>query len=111
MSEKILDRKGRWRNKIISFRISPEENEILDRMVALCGTTKQAYLISCITNAEIVVEPSPFVIRSLKNELKMLISNPEFYDSEIEEFVLQLLHGFGGNKKIKIKAYNGGHRE
>ena len=26
MSQKVLDRKGKFRNKIISFRVSPEES-------------------------------------------------------------------------------------
>ena len=33
MSLKNLDNKGRWRNKTVAFRISPEENEQLERFV------------------------------------------------------------------------------
>lgn len=35
MSKKVLDQKGRFRNKLISFRMSPEESKMLDRKVAL----------------------------------------------------------------------------
>lgn len=55
MSAKNLDQKGRLRSKIISFRMSPEENKLLDRKVLLSGYTKQDYIISCILKKEIVV--------------------------------------------------------
>ena len=31
--EKNLDSKGRWRNKIVAFRVSPEEAEQIDACV------------------------------------------------------------------------------
>ena len=48
MSRKNLDQKGRVRGKIVSFRVSPEEWEMLNRKVALSGHTKQDYIISSI---------------------------------------------------------------
>ena len=45
MSQKVLDRKGRFRNKIISFRVSPEESIMLERKVKLSGLTKQDYFM------------------------------------------------------------------
>lgn len=30
--EKNLDNKGRWRNKIVAFRVSPEEAEQIDHV-------------------------------------------------------------------------------
>ena len=35
--EKNLDSKGRWRNKIVAFRVSPEEAEQIDACVRLSG--------------------------------------------------------------------------
>ena len=46
--KKRIDRKGRIRGKIISFRVSNEEAEILDRKVTLSGHSKQDYIISSI---------------------------------------------------------------
>lgn len=46
MSKKVLDQKGRFRNKIISFRMSPEESEMMDRKVASAGISKQDYIIN-----------------------------------------------------------------
>ena len=44
MTRKRLDLRGRWRNKTIAFRISPEENKLLERYVHLSGLTKQDYI-------------------------------------------------------------------
>ena len=30
MSAKCLDQQGRWRNKVVAFRMSPEEDELLE---------------------------------------------------------------------------------
>ena len=46
MSAKVLDPKGRFRWKIVSFRCSEEENAALDVAVQLSGLTKQDYIIS-----------------------------------------------------------------
>ena len=36
-----LDAKGRFRSIDVSFRVSPEESELLNRFVALSGLTKR----------------------------------------------------------------------
>mgnify|MGYP003518688548 FL=1 len=41
MSAKCLDQQGRWRNKVVAFRMSPEEDELLETAVRLSGLTKQ----------------------------------------------------------------------
>lgn len=41
MSLKSLDNKGRWRNKTVAFRVSPEEDERIETAVRLSGLTKQ----------------------------------------------------------------------
>ena len=33
--ERVLDRQGRWRNKVVAFRMSPEEDEVLEAKVKL----------------------------------------------------------------------------
>ena len=40
MSAKCLDQQGRWRNKVVAFRMSPEEDELLETAVRLSGLTK-----------------------------------------------------------------------
>ena len=56
MSVKVLDRQGRWRNKIVAFRVSPEEDEQLEAAVRLSGLTKQDYIIRRLQEKEIVID-------------------------------------------------------
>lgn len=44
MSHKNNDKQGRFRSKVIAFRVSPEENRVLERKVFLSGLTKQRNL-------------------------------------------------------------------
>jgi len=45
VSQKAYDNQGRWRNKTVAFRVSPEEDALLEKAVALSGLTKQDYII------------------------------------------------------------------
>ena len=53
--ERVLDQQGRWRNKVVAFRMSPEEDEVLEAKVKLSGLTKQEYIIRRLTDREITV--------------------------------------------------------
>ena len=70
MSAKNLDSKGRFRNKTIGFRVSPEEDKQINIAVALSGLTKQDYIVKKLSNKEIVVQPNPRVYKALKNQLE-----------------------------------------
>lgn len=74
MSAKSLDCKGRFRGKIVSFRCSEEENAALDMAVQLSGLTKQEYIISKVTNRDIVVQPNPRVYKALKDRLALVLT-------------------------------------
>lgn len=93
MSKKNLDRKGRWRNKIIAFRVSPEENEQINQYAEISGLTKQEFLISNMMNKKIIVVGNPKVHRALKKymqdiyqELKRINDCSEI-DDEFKEFM------------------------
>lgn len=73
MSAKTLDRKGRWRNKTVAFRVSPEEDEQIEIAVRLAGLTKQDYIIKRLQEKEIVVVGNPRVYKALKNELARVV--------------------------------------
>ena len=74
MSQKSLDRRGRWRNKVVSFRISPEEDLELERVVRLSGLTKQEYITRRILCREVVVQGNPRVYKALRNELHAVVA-------------------------------------
>lgn len=69
MSAKNLDTKGRLRNRIVAFRVSPEEGDMIDVKVKLSGLTKQDYIIKKLTDSAVVVQPNPRVYKALKDKL------------------------------------------
>ncbi len=69
MSAKNVDRHNRWRNITVGFRVSPEENEQINKAVALSGLPKQEYCYRKCMNRNIVVQGNPKVFKALKNQL------------------------------------------
>jgi len=55
MSKKNLDGHGRWRSVNVSFRVSPEEDRLLETFVKLSGMTKQDYLTDRVLCRDVVV--------------------------------------------------------
>ena len=69
MSAKNRDNHNRWRNITVGFRVSPEENEQLNRAVALSGLPKQEYCYRKCMDNSISVTPNPRIFKALKNVL------------------------------------------
>lgn len=74
MSNRKSDQQNRWRNKTVSFRMSPEENELLNSYVRMSGLEKQEYLIQRALETPVVVKASPKVIFNLKNEIEEILN-------------------------------------
>ena len=74
MSQKVYDGHGRWRNRHVSFHMSDEEIEELNRAVAMSGLTKQDYLISRVLNRDITVIPNSRVYKLLLEQMKQAVS-------------------------------------
>lgn len=72
MSEKNVDVKGRFRSVTVGFRMSPEEADLLNRLVKISGMNKQDYLIDRALQTEITVISNPKVYIGLKRELTKL---------------------------------------
>ena len=70
--ERVLDRQGRWRNKVVAFRMSPEEDEVLEAKVRLSGLTKQEYIIRRLTDREIIVVGNPKVYKALRDQMTLI---------------------------------------
>jgi uncharacterized protein (DUF1778 family) len=73
MSLKNLDNKGRWRNKTVAFRVSPEEDERIETAVRLSGLTKQDYVVRRLQCLDIVVQGNPRVYKALRNQLSAVL--------------------------------------
>lgn len=69
MSAKNRDNHNRWRNITVGFRVSPEENEQLNRAVALSGLPKQEYCYRKCMDNSITVTPNPRIFKALKTAL------------------------------------------
>lgn len=72
--DKTLDNKGRWRNVIVSFRMSPEERDDLNVRVKLSGLTKQDYIIKRLSECDIIVQPNTRVYKALRNQMTEILA-------------------------------------
>ena len=102
MSRPTVDYKGRRRSKTIAFRVSPEEDEVINALVAASGMTKQDYMIARLLQKEIVVQGNPRVYKALRHQLEALLPElrriksagqvePEWMDRL--EFALKIMEG------------------
>ena len=104
MSLKNLDRKNRWRNKTVAFRVSPEEDRQIETAVRLSGLTKQDYIIRRLQDREIVVVGNPRVYKALRNQLAAVleelkrISIGEQIDDELTDTIWLIAVTLGGLK-------------
>ena len=74
MSAKNRDNKNRWRNITVGFRVSPEENKLINKAVALSGLPKQEYCYRKCLNQDVVVQGNPRVFKALKTELSAVLT-------------------------------------
>ena len=71
--ERVLDQQGRWRNKVVAFRMSPEEDEVLEAKVKLSGLTKQDYITRRLICKDVVVQGNPRVYKALRDQLAAVL--------------------------------------
>ncbi len=69
MAGKRRDERNRWRNKTVAFRVSPEEDALLEAFVQLSGLTKQDYIARRLLAREVVVQGNPRVYKALREQL------------------------------------------
>ena len=74
MSAKNLDSKGRFRARTIGFRVSPEEDQLINSAVALSGLTKQDYIVKRLLCRDVVVQGNPRVFKALHKELAAVLT-------------------------------------
>lgn len=100
--DKSLDNKGRWRNVIISFRMSPQERDDLNVRVKLSGLTKQDYIIKRLSERDIVVQPNTRVYKALRNQMTKILEELQRIDNgvDIDNDLLDII-------QITVQTYNG----
>ena len=77
MSAKNVDKHNRFRSITVGFRVSPEEQEELNRTVALSGLPKQEYCYRKCMGREVVVQPNPRVHKALKTHMEAILAELE----------------------------------
>ena len=91
--ERTLDYKGRWRNHTVAFRVSNEEANLLNDLVALSGLTKQDYITRRLLCRDVVVQGNPRVYKALKQELAAVLAELQRIEAGngIDEELLNLI--------------------
>ena len=94
MSLKVYDGQGRWRNKTVAFRVSPEEDERIETAVRLSGLTKQDYIIRRLLCRDVVVQGNPRVYKALRNELAAVLTELQCLASSemVSDDLLDTIH-------------------
>ena len=73
MSAKNMDHQGRWRSLTVAFRVSPEEDALIESAVRVSGLTKQDYITRKLTDRSVIVQGNPKVYRGLLLEMRSLL--------------------------------------
>lgn len=81
MSAKNMDKHNRWRNRTVAFRVSEEENEQINTLAKLAGTTKQDYITQRLLCHDVVVQGNPRVYKALKEQLAVVLSELKRIDA------------------------------
>ena len=92
--DRILDDKGRWRNKTVTFRLTEEEDKLLNELISLSGLTKQNYITNKLLNRDIVVQGNTRVHKALRNKMAEIYEELKRIDNGVElsdEFVAMVL--------------------
>lgn len=100
--EKTFDNKGRWRNVIISFRMSPQERDDLNVRVKLSGLTKQDYIIKRLSERDVIVQPNTRFYKALRNQMAEILSELKRMENgaDIDIDLLDII-------QITAQTYNG----
>lgn len=72
--EKKYDAYHRERSITVGFRVSPEESQLINDLVAISGMTKQDYITDKLLNRDIVVQGNPRVYKMLRDYLQEVLA-------------------------------------
>ena len=104
MSAKNLDKHNRFRSITVGFRVSPEENEQINKVVAISGLSKQEYCYRRCMKRDIIVHGgNPRVFKALRNNLAEVLeelkNKKEVTDEmlEIIKLITVTLHELKGD--------------
>ena len=105
-SKEIKKQVKRKRNKIISFRATGEEAELLDRKVKISGLTKQDYIISALTSPPVSIKADYRLEDKFALEIFRLAKVVKKYgrleeeDQEILRFLIEIYYEIKKEKSL-----------
>ena len=90
----LRDRHNRVRNITVGFRVSPEENEMINAAVAISGIPKQEYCYRRCLCQDVVVQGNPRVYKGLKDSLEAVLLQLKRLTSidEVSPELLETIH-------------------
>ena len=100
---------NRKRNKILNFRVSEEEYDVICKKIELSGLKKQDYFISMLSNTMINIVPDYRVADSISKEIFQLAKVIKKYgklDGEDSDILLYVLEIYEQLKKEKSLYYS-----
>lgn len=109
----IVDYKGRRCSKTIAFRVSPEEDEVINALVAAGGMTKQGYITSRLECRDINVSPNVRVYRMLRDQMRSVyvelrrLRSADGIDERLIELIQVLTRVFIGLGTDELGAIGG----
>lgn len=105
MSHIVYDGNGRYRDRIVAFRVSSEEADEITRAAKLSGLTKREYIYKKLMSQDIVVVPSSRLYKIileqteyLVTELKRLVKTGKPIDPELKRTITLLAATLNGLK-------------
>ncbi len=100
---------NRKRNKILNFRVSEEEYDVICKKIELSGLKKQDYFISMLSNTMINIVPDYRLADSISKEIFQLAKVIKKYgklDGENSDILLYVLEIYEQLKKEKSLYYS-----
>ncbi len=105
--KKKKNEKNRKRNRILNFRVSEEEYELITKQVEISGLSKQDYFMQCLSNHEINITADYRVADAIAKEIFQLAKVIKKYgnlDDKEQELLLYILEVYEQIKKEKSKS-------
>ena len=93
MSAKNLDNHYRWRNRTVAFRVSEEENTLIDTFAKLSGHAKQSYITERLLGRDVIVQGNPRVYKALRDQLAAVLQELKRIEdnSEVSDVLLETI--------------------
>lgn len=110
MSAKNLDKHNRWRNRTVAFRVSEEENILIDTFTKLSGHTKQTYITERLLCRDVVVQGNPKVYKALRGQLAAVLQELRRIEdvSEASDVLLETIQMIARIMDGMKEEYDGG---